>query len=102
MDAFLATGAEAGWHDIFALSKRGAMAIEGNLQPLMANLQYVKDLAAAGEQGMSAAPIEPIVGRYVSFDIAGRRCRVYFEEAGQGIPWSACIPRARTPGSIGT
>ncbi len=39
---------EAGWHDIFALSKRGAMAIEGNLQPLMANLQYVKDLAAAG------------------------------------------------------
>ena len=41
---------EAGWHDIFALSKRGAMAIEGNLQPLMANLQYVKDLAAAGRQ----------------------------------------------------
>ena len=35
---------------------------------------------------MSAAPIEPIVGRYVSFDIAGRRCRVYFEEAGQASP----------------
>lgn len=30
--------------------------------------------------------LEPIVGRYVSFDVAGRRCRVYFEEAGAGIP----------------
>ncbi|MFD4839431.1 alpha/beta fold hydrolase [Achromobacter sp. NPDC058515] len=34
---------------------------------------------------MSAA-LEPIVGRYVSFDIAGKSCRVYFEEAGEGIP----------------
>ncbi len=29
---------------------------------------------------------EPIVGRYVSFDVLGKRCRVYFEEAGSGIP----------------
>lgn len=35
---------EAGWHDLFALTKRGAMRIEGRLQPLMANLQYFKDL----------------------------------------------------------
>ena len=34
---------------------------------------------------MSAA-IEPVVGRYVHFDIAGRPHRVYFEEAGSGIP----------------
>lgn len=32
------------------------------------------------------AQIEPITGRYVSFDVAGKRCRVYFEEAGEGIP----------------
>lgn len=32
------------------------------------------------------ATLEPIVGRYVSFDIAGQACRVYFEEAGEGIP----------------
>ncbi len=38
---------EPGWHDIFALAKRGAATIEGNLQPLMANLQYVKDVLAA-------------------------------------------------------
>jgi hypothetical protein len=33
-----------GWHDLFALSKRGEMSFEGNLQPFMAHLQYLKDL----------------------------------------------------------
>ena len=35
-----------GWHDLFALCKRGEMRIEGNLQPLMANLQWFKDVLA--------------------------------------------------------
>lgn len=35
-----------GEHDVFALTKRGSMRIEGNLQPFMANLQYFKDLLA--------------------------------------------------------
>lgn len=39
-----------GWHDLFALSKRGVMVLEGDLQPLMANLQYVKDLLALPRQ----------------------------------------------------
>lgn len=39
-----------GWHDLFALSKRGEFDIAGNLQPLMANLQYVKDLLAIGRE----------------------------------------------------
>ena len=34
---------------------------------------------------MSAA-LEPVTGRYVRFDFEGRALRVYFEEAGQGIP----------------
>jgi hypothetical protein len=33
-----------GWHDLFALSKRGEMIFEGNLQPFLAHLQYFKDL----------------------------------------------------------
>ncbi|MFD4839432.1 hypothetical protein ACFWP0_18145 [Achromobacter sp. NPDC058515] len=44
---------DAGWHDIFALSKRGELAIEGNLQPLMAHLQFVKDLLATGREGQA-------------------------------------------------
>ena len=32
------------------------------------------------------ATLEPIVGRYVTLEVAGRQQRVYFEEAGQGRP----------------
>jgi pimeloyl-ACP methyl ester carboxylesterase len=32
------------------------------------------------------AALEPIVGRYLHVPILGEACRVYFEEAGQGIP----------------
>jgi hypothetical protein len=35
---------DPGWHDLLALAKRGCVVLEGDLQPLMANLQYVKDL----------------------------------------------------------
>jgi len=30
--------------------------------------------------------IEPIIGRYINLELDGRGYRVYFEEAGQGIP----------------
>jgi len=36
-----------GAHDLLALVKRGSMRLEGDLAPLMANLQYFKDLLAA-------------------------------------------------------
>jgi len=36
-----------GYHDIFAMAKRGAARIEGDWHPLMANLRYVKDVLAA-------------------------------------------------------
>jgi hypothetical protein len=42
---------KAGWHDLFALTKRGAMRIEGSLQPFMANLQYFKDLVTLPRAG---------------------------------------------------
>jgi hypothetical protein len=35
-----------GWHDLFALTKRGEMTIEGDLHPFMAHLQVMKDLLA--------------------------------------------------------
>jgi pimeloyl-ACP methyl ester carboxylesterase len=35
---------------------------------------------------MSAGAIEPIIGRYIKVPVMGEDCRVYFEEAGQGIP----------------
>ncbi|HZS55970.1 MAG TPA: hypothetical protein VFA65_16325 [Bryobacteraceae bacterium] len=37
---------EPGWHDLFAMMKRGQMVLEGDLRPAIANLQYLKDLLA--------------------------------------------------------
>lgn len=37
---------EPGWHDLLALTKRGAASMEGDLRPLLQNLQYFKDLLA--------------------------------------------------------
>lgn len=36
-----------GFHDVFAMTKSGAMAIEGDFHPFMANLRYFKELLAA-------------------------------------------------------
>lgn len=32
------------------------------------------------------AEFEPVTGRYCTLDIEGRRCRIYIEEAGSGVP----------------
>ena len=37
----------AGWHVLLALNKRRAFTIEGHLHPLMAHLQFIKDLLAS-------------------------------------------------------
>jgi hypothetical protein len=37
---------EPGWHDLFALTKRGVASMEGDLRPFLQNLQYFKDLLA--------------------------------------------------------
>lgn len=36
----------AGAHDLFALTKRGALRIEGDMHLLLSNLQYLKDVLA--------------------------------------------------------
>jgi len=46
---------------------------------------------------MKRAEIEPIVGRYARFGIGGRPHRVYFEEAGEGIPL-VCLHTAGADG----
>ena len=37
---------EPGYHDIFAMTKSGLARIDGDLQPLMANLRYIKEVLA--------------------------------------------------------
>jgi pimeloyl-ACP methyl ester carboxylesterase len=43
------------------------------------------------------ATLEPIVGRYMTIELGGRAHRIYFEEAGQGIPL-VCLHTAGADG----
>jgi hypothetical protein len=45
-----------GWHDLFALTKRGEAVLEGDLHPFMANLQYFKDVLALPRGRFAIAP----------------------------------------------
>ena len=44
---FAAAVPEPGYHDIFAMAKRGEAAIEGDITGLMRHLRYFKDVLAA-------------------------------------------------------
>jgi len=38
---------EPGYHDVIAMTRLGVARLEGDLQPLMANLRYIKEVLAA-------------------------------------------------------
>ena len=97
-----------GYHDLFAMTRNGHARIEGDLVPLMTHLRYIQDVLASPRRrtGSTAtghaaladpATIEPIVGRYLRLVMAGRPHRIYFEEAGQGIPL-VCLHTAGADG----
>jgi len=44
-----------GWHDLLALTKRGEAALEGDLHPFMAHLQYFKDVLALPRHHLAVA-----------------------------------------------
>ena len=46
-EQFWMANPQPGFHDLFALVKRRALRIEGNLHPFMSNLLYFKDVMAA-------------------------------------------------------
>jgi hypothetical protein len=46
---------EPHFHDLLAMAKRGPLAIEGDVQPFMANLLYFKDVLTAPRQRAGAS-----------------------------------------------
>ncbi len=90
-----------GFHDLFAMSSYGHVEIGGDVDRLRAALPFVKALfevprafdpepATADRDPVAGqgdeVRFEPIRGGYVHYPIEGRPYRVYFEEAGDGIP----------------
>jgi pimeloyl-ACP methyl ester carboxylesterase len=101
-----------GYHDLFAMTRIGAARVEGDLLPLMTHLRYIQEVLTAPRRPTPSSPapsahagsglaapmhIEPIAGRYMHLSLDGRPHRVYFEEAGQGIPL-VCLHTAGADG----
>ncbi|UYN97500.1 MAG: alpha/beta hydrolase [Enhydrobacter sp.] len=83
-----------GYQSLVGMQRVGHLRVEGDMLVYARNLLLleqvfgalreplpVPDVEATGEPR-----IEPVVGRYLRLDLNGRPHRVYFEEAGQGIP----------------
>src|SRR5204862_2117450 len=96
-----------GYHDLFAMTRIGAARLEGDLQPFMTHLRYFQDVLASPRAPRPPAihpatpsvdvRIEPVVGRYLHLTFQDRPHRIYFEEAGQGIPL-VCLHTAGADG----
>jgi pimeloyl-ACP methyl ester carboxylesterase len=54
-------------------------------------------MTAQPAQTAQTAVLEPIIGRYMTINLGGRPNRIYFEEAGQGIPL-VCLHTAGADG----
>jgi pimeloyl-ACP methyl ester carboxylesterase len=93
-EAFAQAVPAVGFQSLVAMQRRGHLSIDGDVLAWGRNLLFLEQLFAAvrppSAPGAIAAVgtpmLEPIVGRYLRLDFKGRPHRLYFEEAGQGIP----------------
>ena len=92
--AFAQAEPPVGFQSLVGLQRAGHLKVEGDLLAYGRNLLFLEQLFAALRPSRAAAAvpavgtptIEPVVGRYLRLDFKGRPHRIYFEEAGQGIP----------------
>jgi pimeloyl-ACP methyl ester carboxylesterase len=101
---FAAAVPPVGYQSLVGMVRMGYLRIEGDVLAFGRNMLFLEQLLA-GLRPESAEPparvgtptIEPIVGRYLRLDFKGRPHRLYFEEAGQGIPL-VCLHTAGSDG----
>jgi pimeloyl-ACP methyl ester carboxylesterase len=94
-----------GYQSLVGMVRMGTLRIEGDVLAFGRNMLFLEQLFAGLRPAMPAEPpaqlgtssIEPIVGRYLRLDVNGRPHRIYFEEAGQGIPL-VCLHTAGSDG----
>ena len=115
-DEFAKPVPAVGYQSIVAMVRMGHLRVEGDVLEFGRHLLFLEQLFAslrptdrnmsevdpsttlrAGARGPEKPMIEPVVGRYLRLDLDGRRHRIYFEEAGQGIPL-VCLHTAGADG----
>ncbi len=83
-----------GFQSLVGMQRVGHLRVEGDILAWGRHMLFLEQVFATLRPAASASgptlvgdpAIEPIVGRYLRLDLDGRPHRVYFEEAGQGIP----------------
>ena len=94
-----------GYQSLVGMIRMGHLRVDGDMLAFGRNLLLLEQLfaalrpAAPAEESPSVGSpvIEPVIGRYLRLDFKGRPHRLYFEEAGQGIPL-VCLHTAGADG----
>ena len=103
--AFAEPAPPVGYQSLVGMVRMGTLRIDGDVLSFGRHLLFLEQLfdrlrpprPAAAPPAVGAPSIEPVVGRYLRLDFKGRPHRIYFEEAGQGIPL-VCLHTAGADG----
>jgi pimeloyl-ACP methyl ester carboxylesterase len=93
-DAFAKVVPAVGFQSLVGMQRVGHLRVEGDMVAYGRNMLFLEQLFAAlrppaellRPAAVGAPVIEPVVGRYLRMDFNGQPHRIYFEEAGEGIP----------------
>jgi pimeloyl-ACP methyl ester carboxylesterase len=97
---------KVGYSSVTGMVRLGLMKVAGDMLVFGRHMLFVEQLFASLRPEQQDAPgaragkdpeFDPIVGRYLRMDFKGRPHRIYFEEAGQGIPL-VCLHTAGSDG----
>jgi pimeloyl-ACP methyl ester carboxylesterase len=100
---FFAPVPPIGFQTIYGMFITGHLDVIGDNLHFYRYIRAIEGIFAAGRATADAPAasvpegIEPITGRYLRLEIEGRQHRVYFEEAGEGIPL-LCLHTAGSDG----
>ena len=94
-----------GYQSIVGMVRMGHLRVDGDMLVFGQNLLFLEQLFATLRPArpvelpapVGVPTIEPAIGRYLRLDLNGKPHRLYFEEAGQGIPL-VCLHTAGADG----
>lgn len=104
-EKFFAPVPPVGFQTVYGMFITYHLDLSGDCLAFYRHIRSVEAIFAAGRPAAAVAKpaplnqvsIDPITGRYLRLDIEGRPHRVYFEEAGEGIPL-LCLHTAGSDG----
>jgi pimeloyl-ACP methyl ester carboxylesterase len=96
---------KVGYSSLTGMLRLGHLKVEGDMLTFGRHMLFLEQALSALRAETPIGPIatvgsptiEPVTGRYLRIDFKGKPYRIYFEEAGQGIPL-VCLHTAGSDG----